>query len=111
MLRNPGPPALTFTELAGGENYQVTASTTWEDWDIAAIVPAGTQEVLLGILNNTNVSHIYGGRQDGSALVRYFSIGSYGYATLRTKLLARVLELYDGDVSRYGDFNILGYWS
>ena len=51
VLNNPGQPGLVFTELLGGEDHPPTNFNVWEDYDLSAIVPEGTQCVLLHIAN------------------------------------------------------------
>lgn len=104
--------ALTFVELAGGEDYTPTTASTWEDWDISGIVPVGTKYVLVHMSNTANNSWNYGARKNGSSLNRIVNLGPYSHANWTTEVDEnRVIEIYgtrDPPTSNY--FNILGYW-
>ena len=108
---------LTFTELAGGEDHQVTNTNTWEDWDISAIVPAGTKAVLVEIHLQFSANQVAGARKNGSALNRYQSTGTPSATVVSFRSLVtevddnRIIEVYGSLASAYLTFSILGYWS
>lgn len=112
-----GTPAnlLIFTELAGGENHAATGAGAWEDYDLSAIVPAGTVMVLMQILYKTadNIDCSAGCRKNGTALARLLGGVGRGHPTalLITNVDAnRVIDIYAGVVAEC-DFSVLGYWS
>jgi len=113
------PSGLTFTELAGGEDKTVATANTWEDWDISAIVPAGTVAVLVLIVSigGAATSGSAGARKNGSALARLHDVNTTTASAERsaTCILTevdanRIIEIYAPDTSKY-QFNIVGYWS
>jgi len=108
---------LTFTELAGGEDHQVTNTNTWEDWDLSAIVPAGTKAVLVEIYLQFSANQVSGVRKNGSSLNRYQSTGTptntvVSFRNILTEVDDnRIIEIYGSLASAYLTFSILGYWS
>ncbi len=108
---------LTFTELEGQENKQVAAINTWEDWDLSAIVPAGTKAVLVEIRLIFSANQVSGVRKNGSALNRLQSTGTpsttvVSFRNVVTEVDAnRIIEIYGSLASAYLHFSILGYWS
>lgn len=127
VLKTQGPGAdpawgeaaagLTFTELAGGEAHQVTTINTWEDWDLSAIVPAGTKTVLVEIYLKFSANQVSGVRKNGSALDRKQATGtpsdtSVAYRHVLTEVDDnRVIEVYGSLADANLTFSILGYWS
>jgi len=109
--------ALSFTELAGGESHSPSSASTWEDWDISAIVPAGAKCVLVTLGNySSGNNYVMGARKNGSALSRISIVpapavdGADAWCTLLTECDAnRVIEIYSSDT--LGGFEIVGYWS
>jgi len=106
---------LTFTELDSAVHNASGAVDTWEDWDLTAIVPAGTVAVLVGICNIAQNSLLTGGaRKNGTALTRYFLVG-YGSHAVQTHILTecdanRIIDIYASVLAEV-DFFIMGYWS
>ena len=107
----------TFTELAGQENKQVAVINTWEDWDLSAIVPAGTKAVLVEIRLIFSANQVSGVRKNGSALNRLQSTSTpsttvISFRDILTEVDAnRTIEIYGSLASVYLHFSILGYWS
>ncbi len=114
---------LVFVELAGDEDKAVTGIDAWEDWDISAIVPAGTKSVLVAALHPSflNIDEPVGARQNGPTLdrsfgpfgitgvVNYRSITSTHGPMLTEVDASRVIEIYAGHTAiRFG---IKGYWA
>lgn len=115
-----GGGGVSFTELVGGQAQQVSDTETWEDWDVSAIVPAGTVAVLVGVMGRDSSTggdtRILGARKNGSALARYFTCHSdddqcgASNCVLTECDSNRVIEIYAEAI--YGaHFDILGYWS
>ena len=108
---------LTFTELAGAENHQVTNTNTWEDWNLSAIVPAGTKAVLVEIYLQFSSNQVSGARKNGSALARYQSTGTPSATVVSFRNLVtevddnRIIEVYGSVASSNLSFSILGYWA
>lgn len=102
----------TFTELAGGENHQVTGNDAWENWDISLIVPVGTKSVIV-VINVANFNALaFGARANGSALVRRIIGTQYHNYALVTEVDAnRIIDCYTLDAFASVFFSILGYWS
>lgn len=108
---------VSFTELAGGEDYANTTDNTWEDWDLSAIIGAGATVVLLmGSNISTTNAYSIGVRKNGSALVRYDVIDQCLRAEQRSQILMiaecdanRVIETFSNKDTCY--FQCLGYWS
>ena len=69
---------LTFTELAGIENHLAAGAGAWEDWDLSAIVPAGTVSVLVLVFKSGVGSKKAGARKNGTALDRPFTALTIG---------------------------------
>lgn len=106
------PKTWTFTELAGGEDHQVSSADTWEDWPLSAIVPAGTVAVLVHVKSRGN----WGVRKYGSALDRKgFSCGDdtiHRSAFISAEVeVNRVIEVYTETNVGYALYSIVGYWS
>lgn len=111
---------LTFTELAEGEEHDVAAEDTWEDWDLSAIIAAGSKAVLIDILYSHDV---WGGaRKNGSALDRQLlpdnnSATALTQESVKNLMLltecdaSRVIEVYCGHTIGRVKFSVLGYWS
>ena len=114
------PTSLVFTELAGGQAQGPSSTDTWLDWDISAIVPAGTKYVLVGGAPiSTSSSSIVGARKNGTALDRRFQIAQTsisGFDGLSNVVVLtevdanRIIEIWTRSQSG-GKFNIVGYWS
>ena len=109
---------IVFTELVGGQDRHVGAAATWTDWDISAIVPAGTKSVIVAMVNIDTVNvKSAGARKNGSALDRRGTLPltagaaeSWDFSLLTECDANRVIEIYaQTDASIH--FNILGYWS
>jgi len=106
--------ALIFVELAGGDNHACGASTTWTDWDVSALVPAGAVAVEVTAKHNAVAVVTFGARKNGSALARNgWAMGNSGVAesvSFTTECDAnRVIELYSSTDGRV-NYNITGYW-
>ena len=108
-----------FFELAGGEAHAVTAASTWENYDISGIVPAGTRTVEVLIQSRDGGSVNVGARENGTALVRYFAIaGTDGTANITPPVAvitvnvdaSRIIDIYDSSATKLSDFSIIGYW-
>jgi len=106
------PAAITYTELAGAETG-VSVVGSWEDWDLSAIVPAGTKYVLIYVRNNYTGALSHGVRKNGSALNRRIYLGATCGATLLTECdVNRVVERYNAGTSTgHAYFSVWGYWS
>ncbi len=99
-----------FVELVGGEKI-TRAATAWTDWDLSAIVPAGTLAVLVALETNAGAGN-RGCRKNGSALNRWVTqdAASEGQWTMVCEVDDnRIIEVYPNHA--VGDnFSILGYW-
>ncbi|MBA7621563.1 hypothetical protein ES703_28927 [subsurface metagenome] len=101
----------TFTELAGGEGYHASASTTWEDWDLSAIIPAGAVTALISMQQENTSIYDVGARRNGTALDRKMAAKAYVTQNWLTEVDAnRVIEIY-AEYCNNTKFNVLGYWS
>ena len=102
---------LTFTELAGGEDKAVAVIDTWEDWDLSAIIGAGSKVVLLEIQNwNTATDYMTGARNKGSALDRIDNQRRSSHRLLSTECDSdRVLQIYAEHTEVI--FCVAGYWN
>lgn len=111
------PTKTTFTELAGGQSHAVSSADTWEDYDISAIVPAGTTCVLVAIKGNSQGLSDAGVRKNGTALNRKFDLAKFQAAAtdwvfILTEVDAnRVIECFSETNVTFAYFNIVGYWS
>ena len=111
-----GGGGLVFTELAGGQNKVVTSTSTWQDWDLSAIVPAGTVAVLVAVGAST-AKYVTGARKNGSSLARTSPGVDVAAASLDGWVMTfltecdanRIVEIYCSNTGP--KFNILGYWS
>lgn len=105
-------PAL-FVELLGTENHTPTVVGGWEDWDISAIVPAGTKYVLVKISEHTGAGALGGARKNGSALGRtVWAVGAAAETTIICECdTNRVIEVYNNAANpQETGYGILGYW-
>ncbi len=108
--------ALRMTEMMSA-SHQAGGVGAWEDWDLSAVVPAGTTYVLvlMSMYNNTGNATNHGVRKNGSANVRYFSttqtITESEIVAIPTEVDgSRVIEIYDGNSAVNDTFYIIGYW-
>lgn len=104
------PKGLTFTELMSTA-HGPSAANTWEDWDLSAIVPAGTKSVLVCITNQAAAGN-RGCRKNGSALVRYWYLNAADmpHMFILTECDAnRIIEIYYPNTDAH--HQIVGYWS
>lgn len=102
---------LVFTELAGGDNHDAAAHSTWEDWDISGIIPVGAIYALIEIINAGLGDRALGVRKKGSALNRTQVMAPNTNRVVLTEVSAsRVVEIW---VSSTGamKFSVLGHWS
>lgn len=103
---------IKFTELANAGDKQAAGAGAWEDWDISAIVPAGSLSALIDIRNASGTSQLVGIRKNGSALVRALSLYNATSRTWLTEVDAnRVVEIYVATSAAGVYYNVLGYWS
>ena len=103
--------ALTFTQLAGGENNAIVMYNVWTDWDLSAIIGAGAQYVELMLEDQRDGGAHLAARKNGSALVPErvpLAASSSTHYTVACDA-NRVIEIIGSDVLSY--FNVAGYWS
>lgn len=100
----------TFTEL--WSDGHPASTTNWEDWDISALVPAGTIAVEVQMYNGENNSNLgMGARKNGSSVDRQEGILAYGRTYMTVEVGAdRIIEIYTSDKDNTG-FRLTGYWS
>jgi len=103
-----------FVELVGNEHQPGGAGDGWNDWDISAIIPAGSHYALIECLATGDVNMNSGARKNGSALAR---IQTHPVAeTFRVVLTEcdanRVIEIYThaGTGGARNNYSVLGYW-
>lgn len=109
------PPRAFHETLLAAHN--VSSIDTWEDYDLSALVPAGTAAVEVLMREGTsNPCSICGCRRNGSsnALNLFRSGRAYTYIPVgRTQIVEcdvnRVIECYADAVSV--NFYVIGYWS
>ena len=100
----------TFTETYTSPK-STTASATWEEWDISAIVPVGTTAVEVQILNTSVSSEDGGAREYGSSLERKQWGKNYTSMDLRVNVGSnRIIEIY-AQVRNNQYFFITGYYT
>ena len=100
----------TFTETYTSPK-STTASATWEEWDISAIVPVGTTAVEVQILNTSASSEDGGAREYGSSLERKQWGKNYTSMDLRVNVGSnRIIEIY-AQVRNNQYFFITGYYT
>ena len=100
-----------FIDIIGGADHQATGADTWEDWDISALVPAGTIAAQISVRNASGTARVVGMRKNGSALTRSINLYNTGDRTWTTEVDAnRVLEIYVATAVAGFYFNALGYW-
>lgn len=101
---------LEYVSIAPSAQSRVTTASVWEDWDLSAIVPAGTKyvEVLLG--EDSNVHRVMGIRKNGTTISRWLTMIAYNQLSLTVEADAnRIVERYC-DSAAAGYFQIIGYW-
>jgi hypothetical protein len=111
-----GGGGLSFTELAGGQDKAVSTASTWEDWDLSAIVPSGAVSVLVAWGASTQ-RYTVGARKNGSAASRTALTPDIAAASLNGWVVTvltecdanRIIEIYSSNTGVL--FNILGYWA
>ena len=108
-------PALTFTELVGNNNHANPTASTWEDWDVSALVPSGGRSVLVLVAPTaySDLAETVGVRKNGSALARTISVNpihAHPFTWLTECDTNRIIETYASDIGRWF-FNIVGYWT
>ncbi len=111
------PSAVTFTELAGGEDH-LNPGIGWGDWDLSGIIGAGAVCVLLAMQNKEPSIKGGGARKNGSALARFDVLPPYfdnvderfSFSIICECDANRVIEIYGGGSNEIY-FQVLGYWS
>lgn len=105
------PSSVTFTELFSTPYHCISNTSTWEDWDLSSIVPAGTLCVLVivAVPGGTN-KYEAGARKNGTALARKDDAADYRSSLLTEVDANRVIEVY-GESTTAVRFTIAGYWS
>jgi len=105
---------LSFTELVGGEAIVPALDNTWEDWDLAAIIPPNSVSVLIGCYNDSAGSQTCGIKKKGSALARTFACAAedvYTFCICECDA-SRIIEIYGRAAGAHNTaFNVLGYWN
>lgn len=108
---------LLFSELVGGGSHNTAGFGAWEDWDLSAIVPAGTAAVLVKMYHfvTGDAFSTKGARNNGSGLSRLIEPLDKSTQFLLTPCDgSRIIEIYDnGDGGVPGittNFTIFGYW-
>lgn len=105
----------TFTECYSDHLYPTTA---WAEWDLSAIVPAGSTAVLVGLgnYNAAGTVHTAGVRKHGSEIERTFWVPGVTTITGRMPITFIVVECaasrkieIKGATATYA--RILGYWT
>ena len=116
-LNNTLPAPMTYVQLIGTDNAHSASDATWEDWDLSALVPAGTLYVLVGMGHgNTAATFQLGVRETGSALDSRLTFDKATDAGSRMQLSLIVPVDSARKIQRYGQtiaqsyFSILGYW-
>jgi len=92
-LNNTLPAPMTYVQLIGTDYAHSASDATWEDWDLSALVPAGTLYVLVGMGHGNTADA--GSRMQLSLIVPVDS--------------ARKIQRY-GQTIAQSYFSILGYW-
>ncbi len=101
---------LTFTEIITAVHNPVGAAG-WEDWDLSAIVGAGSVYVEVVMKRPASGSGLIGSRNNGSGVVR--NVPTISQGSTKTMLTqcdgSRIIEIYGAAVT--DEFYITGYWS
>lgn len=103
------PPGLTLTECMS-VFHKAVGDAAWEDWDISALVPEGTEYAVV-LIRNSDVAAIRtcGARRNGSADERRITLVALGAYTLITEVDSnRIIEIY-AQVAADVNFHIVGY--
>lgn len=104
---------VNFTEAySPSAGYSAGGSSAFEDWDISAIVPAGTKAVEVSMTNKTGSAINMGVRKNGSALNRYPAVpGNISSVVMICEVGSDlIIEVFTGDHTN-SNFVITGYWS
>ena len=101
-----------FYSLAGMENHPLSGTNTWEDWDLAAIIPVGTIYVLIECYTTAGGWYL-GVRKKGSGLSRKIHNADGMCETSSTIVLTEVGS--DRKVEIFGHttntcYTVKGYW-
>ena len=96
-----------FHDLAISAAHDPTANGVWEDWDLSAIIPAGSKGAqIVGIAWNQTI----GARKKGSGLDRKFNPGPGVSFLFLTEVDAnRKVEIYSSGAADTA-FRVIGYW-
>jgi len=102
-----------YTELAGGQNHVNANFSTWQDWDLSAVVAAGTKFVEVVIKGVAAGGVSAGVRKNGSALSRLVSPTGTGNTSITMTVAvdaSYIIETYNNDIANV-HFDVIGYWS
>lgn len=107
--------AIVYYELDGSASTTAAgeggSDGAWVDWDLSAIIPAGSTTVEIAIKKLTATDDV-GVRENGSALVREFNVLKLSYFTLTVKTSGSwIIEIMSDDVSDGDVFSVIGYWN
>ncbi len=123
--RNSKKPSDTgdiYTDLGDISDYQFKTATIdagWHDWDLSAIIPAGTKLVKLKVqMRGDTVAHVIQVRKNGNsndASAQWFSnlsANNYIYYEALVPIGTDLIIEYKIPVSfNVANFAILGYWT
>lgn len=59
-----------YVELVGTSGDSVDSTSTWEDWDISALVPVNAIRAEILLSNQVDAAYVAGIRENGSALAK-----------------------------------------
>ena len=102
-----------YTELdtAAGSAHNPSSNNTWEDWDISAIIPAGTTTVEI-LMENISGTQALGARKNGSSLNRAVALLAYAPLTMLVEVDSnRIIEIYAQTGYANAYFWVSGYYS
>ena len=100
-----------YTEIAPS-SHSPSADSTWEDWDLSAIIGAGALAVEI-VIATASTEQARGVRKNGSALLRYMAAeNDHKWLTAHCECDAnRVIEIYGNTEGSTDSFKVIGYWS
>lgn len=100
---------VTIHDLATSAMHSPAGSAAWEDWDLSAIIPAGSKGAQIIARCQWAAGHAIGVRKKGSGLARTITMPQHMMLSFLSEVdTNRKVEIYGrGAVT---DFWVVGYW-
>jgi hypothetical protein len=103
------PSGFTYTAVNPPAETNVTVTSTWEDWDLSATIPAGAKYAVIYMRNNTTTAYNAIVRKKGQTeITNTISLRYYAPISMIVELDSnRICQRYATNINI--KFSVLGY--